>query len=86
MTPYDAASFAAGQEAGARIAAYVARLAAFQLVEDARWWNRRRRRFMARALVACAGEMESAADGWCEVEAAPRPDGARGRGPRIVAG
>jgi hypothetical protein len=59
---YDSASFAAGQDAGARIAACVARLAALQLVEDARWWNRWRCRVMAGALVRCAEDMESAAD------------------------
>ncbi len=62
MTPYDSASFTAGQDAGARISACVARLAAYQLVEDSRWWNRWRHRVMARALVTCAEELESTAD------------------------
>lgn len=62
MTPYDIASFAAGKDAGTRISACVVRLAALQLVEDARWWNRWRCRLMARALVTCAEEMENSAD------------------------
>ena len=62
MTSYDSASFTAGQDAGARISACVARLAAVQLVEDSRWWNRRRHRLMARALVTCAEELERTAD------------------------
>lgn len=62
MTPYDSASFTAGQETGARVSACVARLAALELIEDARWWNRWRRRLMARALVTCAEELESTAD------------------------
>ncbi len=72
MTSYDSASFTAGKDAGTRISACVARLAALQLVEDSRWWNRWRCRMMARALVTCADEMESAADESepeCEVEA-----------------
>lgn len=62
MTTYDSTSFSAGQDAGTRLAACVARLAALELIDDSRWWNRWRRRLMARALVACAEEMESAAD------------------------
>jgi hypothetical protein len=62
VTSYDSASFTAGQDAGARVSACLARLAALQLVEDSTWWNRRRHRLMARALVACADEMESTAD------------------------
>jgi hypothetical protein len=62
VTSYDSASFTAGKDAGARVSACVARLAAHQLVEDAHWWNRRRRRLMARALVTCADELEDAAD------------------------
>lgn len=54
------ASFLAGQDAGARTSACVARLAAFDLMGGARWWNRWRRRLMARALVACAEELEDA--------------------------
>jgi len=37
-------------------------LAALELIDDSHWWNRRRHRLMARALVACAEDMESAAD------------------------
>lgn len=70
MRAYDSASFSAGQDCGTRVAACVARLAALDLVDDARWWNRRRRRLMARALVACAEEMECAAD--AGRDAAPR--------------
>lgn len=55
------ASFLAGQNAGARTSACVARLAALELMNGARWWNRWRRRLMARALVACAEELECAA-------------------------
>lgn len=55
------ASFLAGQDAGARTSACVARLAALELMDGARWWNRWRRRLMARALVACAEELEGAA-------------------------
>jgi hypothetical protein len=74
VTPYDSASFAAGQDSGARIAACLARLAAHELLEDSRWWNRRRRRLMADALVACAADVENAADATrIEVEAARAP-------------
>ncbi len=62
MTAYDSTSFSAGQDAGTRVAACVARLAALELTDHSRWWNRWRRRLMARALVACAEEMECAAD------------------------
>ncbi len=62
MTAYDSASFTAGEDAGTRVSACVARLAALQLVEDSRWWNRWRRRLMARALVTCAEELDSTAD------------------------
>ncbi len=58
----DAASFAAGRHCQARVAACVARLAAIELMEGASWWNRRRLRLMAGALVAHAEEMEIAAD------------------------
>ena len=58
MTPYDAESFSAGQDCGTRIAGCVARLAALELMADARWWNRRSRRLMAGVLVAFAEEME----------------------------
>lgn len=59
---YDSASFSAGQDAGARVAACVARLAALELTAQSRWWNRWKHRQMAMALVACAEEMECAAD------------------------
>lgn len=59
---YDGASFAAGRDCGTRVAACVARLAALELVEGSRWWNRRRRRRMAGALVACAEELERDAE------------------------
>lgn len=62
MTSYDSISFSAGQDSGTRVAACVARLAAAELTERARWWNRRRHRLMAGALVACAEELERAAD------------------------
>jgi len=62
MTAYDSTSFSAGQVSGTRVAACLARLAALELVDDSRWWNRRRRRLMARALVGCAESMECAAD------------------------
>jgi hypothetical protein len=68
MTAYDSASFSAGQDTGTRVAACVARLAALQLIDDSRWWNRWRHRLMARALVACAEEME------CSAEEGGRPD------------
>ena len=61
VVPYDAASFAAGRRCGARVAACVARLAAIEIMEGARWWNRRRRGLMARTLMAHAEEMEVAA-------------------------
>lgn len=76
MTRYDSISFSAGQDSGARIAACIARLAALELVEGSRWWNRWRHRLMARALVACAEEMESAAD---------EHEGAARSGPRTAA-
>jgi hypothetical protein len=62
MTRYDSTSFSAGQDTGTRLAACVARLAALELIDNARWWNRWRHGLMARALVACAEEMECAAD------------------------
>ena len=37
-------------------------LAALELTAHSRWWNRWKHRLMARALVACAEEMECAAD------------------------
>jgi hypothetical protein len=62
MTAYNSASFSAGQDCGTRVAARLARLAALELIDDSRWWNRWRHRLMARALVACAEDLESAAD------------------------
>jgi hypothetical protein len=63
MTVHDSASFSAGQDCGTRLAACVARLAALELIDDSHWWNRRGHRLMAGALVACAEDLESAADG-----------------------
>jgi hypothetical protein len=62
MTHQEASIFAAGQSAGAHVAACVARLAAIELLEGSRWWNRWRCRLLAGALIACAEEMESTAD------------------------
>ena len=62
MTAYDSTSFSAGQDSGTRVAACIARLAALELTDHSRWWNRRRHRLMAGALVACAEELECAAD------------------------
>ncbi len=62
MTAYDSTSFSAGKDCGTRLAACVARLAALELVNGSRWWNRRKRQLMASALVACAAELESTAD------------------------
>jgi hypothetical protein len=79
---HDGASFSAGWDCGTRVAAVVARAAALELVEHARWWNRWRRRLMARALVACAEELERMAEEDVEglrsqprASAAPRPRG-----------
>lgn len=76
MTADDRASFFAGQECGVRTAACVARLAAIELVDGSRWWNRRKHRLMASALVACAEEMELAADESAGT-ARPRPKAVR---------
>lgn len=62
MAPYDTASFAAGQNCGARIASCIARLAASELMQDAHWWNRWRRGAMSSALIAYAEELENDAD------------------------
>jgi hypothetical protein len=80
VTSYGSGSFIEGKDAGARVSACVARLAAHKLVEDAHWWNRRRCRLMARALVTLAVELEDAAD---ESRAVPLavPDGRPMLGP-----
>jgi len=62
VAPYDTVSFAAGESTGTRVASCVARLAALDLMEGARWWNRRRRGAMSSALIACAEELERDAD------------------------
>jgi hypothetical protein len=62
VVPYDTASFAAGQNCGTRIASCIARLAASELMQDARWWNRRRRGAMASALFTYSEDLESYAD------------------------
>ncbi len=59
---YDSTSFAAGQDCGTRVAAWIARLSALDLIDGSRWWNRRGHRLMAGALVAYAEDLESAAD------------------------
>jgi hypothetical protein len=63
VAPHDSASFAAGQCSGSRIASCIARLAAVELLDQANWWNRRRRQAMASALIAHAEELERDADG-----------------------
>ena len=76
LTIHDAASFSAGQHCGTRVAACLARAAALELLQEARWWNRWRRRLMASALVACAEALEREADpdeGEVPVAAGPRP-------------
>jgi len=70
VSSYDRTSFAAGQDAGARISACVARMAALELVDHSRWWNRWRHRLMASALVTCAEELESTADALAPAHAA----------------
>jgi hypothetical protein len=70
MTAYESTSFSAGQDCGTRLAAGIARLAALELIDDARWWNRWKHRLMARALVACAEDLESAADSGARRDAA----------------
>jgi hypothetical protein len=62
MMAYESTSFSAGQDCGTRLAAGIARLAALELIDDSRWWNRWKHRLMARALVACAEDLECAAD------------------------
>lgn len=70
MTAYESTSFSAGQDCGTRLAAGIARLAALELIDDSRWWNRWKHRLMARALVACAEDLESAADAGARGDAA----------------
>ncbi len=62
MVTYDTASFVAGQHCGTRIASCIARLAAGELMQDARWWNRRRRGAMASALMTYSDDLENDAD------------------------
>lgn len=62
MTQHEASIFTAGQNAGSRVAAGVARLAAGQLLDDSHWWNRWRCRLLAGGLIAYAEEMEEVAD------------------------
>lgn len=78
MTSDDSASFSAGQECGVRTAACLVRLAALELVDGSRWWNRRRHRLMASALVACAREMDLAVDEGSSGAAHDPPRGAMG--------
>jgi hypothetical protein len=78
MAAYDSTSFSAGRDSGMRVAACVARLAALELTDQSRWWNRRRHRLQSRALVACAEEME------CAAEEGGRRDTAEGEGESIV--
>jgi hypothetical protein len=59
---YDAASFAAGQNRGTRVASCIAQLTASELMRDARWWNRRRRGAMATALRTFSEKLKSDAD------------------------
>jgi hypothetical protein len=68
MTAYESTSFSAGRDSGTRTAACVARLAALELIEHSRWWNRRRHRLMAGALVACAEELECVAEADARLE------------------
>ena len=84
MTAYDRSSFAAGQDSGTRIAACVARLAALELTDQSRWWNRWRHRAQSRALVACAEEMECAADEGERRDTAEPRDTAEGEREPIV--
>ena len=57
---------------------------ALELIGDSRWWNRRRHRLMASALVACAEEMECAADAGGRRDTAETEDGSISR-PALVA-
>jgi hypothetical protein len=79
---YDSASFAAGRHCGTRVAACIARAAAVELLQEARWWNRWKRRLMASALVACAEDLESeAASNATDEGGAPPRAGRRRRAP-----
>jgi hypothetical protein len=71
MNAHDSSSFSAGRDCGARTAACVARFTALELVDASRWWNRRRRRLMASALVACAEDLELRADEDLRSEVSP---------------
>ena len=62
MTPDQTRSYLEGEKHATRVASCAARLAAQRLMKDARWWNRRRRGFMARALLAHADELERSAE------------------------
>jgi hypothetical protein len=80
---YDSASFAAGRHCGTRVAACIARAAALELLQEARWWNRWRRRLMASALVACAEDLErEAATAAPDEGEVPAGDGRRRRASR----
>jgi hypothetical protein len=85
MTAYDSTSFSAGQDCGTRLAACTARLAALELIDDSRWWNRWRHRLMARALVACAEDLECAADAGGRRDTAEMEDESLSR-PALVGG
>jgi hypothetical protein len=61
MTPDQTRSFQAGEQRATRVASCTARRAALELMKDSRWWNRRRRGLMARALIAHAEELEVSA-------------------------
>jgi hypothetical protein len=71
MNTHDSRCFSAGRDCGARTAACVARFTALELVDASRWWNRRRRRLMAGALVACAEDLELRADEDLRSDAGP---------------
>lgn len=77
MTAYESTSFSAGQDCGTRLAAGIARLAALELIDESRWWNRWKHRLMARALVACAEDLE------CDADASGRRDAAKMEGRAI---
>jgi len=68
VAPHDIASFAAGKDAGTRIASFIARLGAGELMDGAHWWNHRRRGAMATALRAYADDLERDADAELAVE------------------